>query len=305
MCAQQKYGKVSGNLETEVYGKMCSYTRNGKQFFRKAKSADKGEVAVGKRMGAMALANVNVVYKAMLPLLEDTMAINEKDERQKLFRSRNAKYCHFALTPEEVDKGGSIVNEYVVSKGNLPKIEIDEWGTSSIALPGIKKLDRFMKKGDVCKAILEGNKDWKEGDVLVFVRARQMMTDENVPIIDGAIIRMVMDVTDEEILGMAWPQDSMDVTDGKMSYSGGNEAVGYCWIHLRPADKAEKFGVEQYGDASTQQLKITNMQEIQAQYRTVERVKMAIEAWEKRRLEKKEKPKEKPKKTVEEMIKGW
>lgn len=305
MCARQKYGHMSGNLDTENLGTMCMYTRNGKQFFRKAKSPDKGEVSPAKRMITMANTNLNVIHKVFKPLVDDTMFPTNKEQRMGWFRKENAKYCHFALLPEEIDKGGCIVNTFVVSKGTLKKIEIDEWGTSSIELPGIEKLERFMSVGEVSKAILEGNEDWRPGDVLAFVRARQVWTMEDVPTIDGAVLKMTIDVEDSCLLGEVWPVDSMDVTDGRMAYSGGNEAVGYCWVHLRPSEHGKDFGVEDYADASTQQLKVVNCKEIQAKYRSKEQIERAMEAWEKRREERKEKQETRKKtKTVEDMLEG-
>lgn len=304
MCARVKYGKIKGNLQTEAYGGMCLYEKDGEQLTRKTKGADKGEVAIGKRMGALALSNVAMIYKVFLPLLEDSFPLG-KEERRNEFKRENMKYCHFALLPEEIDKGGCIVNTFVVSKGTLKKIEIDEWGTSSIELPGIEKLERFMSVGEVSKAILEGNEDWRPGDVLAFVRARQVWTMEDVPTIDGAVLKMTIDVEDSCLLGEVWPVDSMDVTDGRMAYSGGNEAVGYCWVHLRPSEHGKDFGVEDYADASTQQLKVVNCKEIQAKYRSKEQIERAMAAWEKRREERKEKQETRKKtKTVEDMLEG-
>lgn len=305
MCARQKGGKMSGDLETESAGKVCLYTKNGKQFIRKKKGEDKGEVKVGKRMGTMPLVNMNVVYKVMQPLLENTLFPNNKDERQRTFRKLNTKYCHYVLMPEELDKGGCLVNEYVVSQGTLAKIEIDEWGVSSIMLPGIEKLDRFMSVGEVSKAILAGNEDWQPGDVLVFVRARQVLAD-GVPTIDGAVLKMTINEADTCMLGEVWPVDAMGLEHGKMAYCGANEAVGYCWVHLRPSERAGAFGVEEYADASTQQLKVVNCAEFFAQYRTKERIEMAIAAWEKRRVERTKTKTKTKTKTVEEMLgSGW
>lgn len=296
---------MSGDLETESAGKVCLYTKNGKQFIRKKKGEDKGEVKVGKRMGTMPLVNMNVVYKVMQPLLENTLFPNNKDERQRTFRKLNTKYCHYVLMPEELDKGGCLVNEYVVSQGTLAKIEIDEWGVSSIMLPGIEKLDRFMSVGEVSKAILAGNEDWQPGDVLVFVRARQVLAD-GVPTIDGAVLKMTINEADTCMLGEVWPVDAMGLEHGKMAYCGANEAVGYCWVHLRPSERAGAFGVEEYADASTQQLKVVNCAEFFAQYRTKERIEMAIAAWEKRRVERTKTKTKTKTKTVEEMLgSGW
>lgn len=296
---------MSGDLETESVGKVCMYTKNGKQFIRKKKGEDKGEVKVGKRMGTMPLVNMNVVYKVMQPLLVDTLFPNNKDERQRTFRKLNTKYCHYVLLPEELDKGGCLVNEYVVSQGTLPKIEIDEWGVSSIMLPGIEKLDRFMSVGEVSKAILAGNAGWQDGDVLVFVRARQVLAD-GVPTIYGAALKMTINEADTCMLGEVWPVDAMGLEHGRMAYCGANEPVGYCWVHLRPSVHGKDFGVEEYTDASTQQLKVVNSKEFFAKYRTKERIEMAIAAWEKRRAEKTKAKTKTKTKTVEDMLgSGW
>lgn len=294
---------MSGNLDTKNLGPMCLYTRNGKQFFRKAKGPDKGEVSPAKRMITMANTNLNVIHQVLKPLVDDTMFPTDKEQRMGWFRKENAKYCHFALLPEEIDKGGCIVNTFVVSKGSLPKIEIDDWGVSSIMLPGIEKLDRFMSVGEVSKAILAGNEDWQPDDVLVFVRARQVLAD-GVPTIDGAVLKMPINEADTCMLGEVWPIDSMDIVDGRMAYCGANEPVGYCWVHLRPSERAGAFGVEEYADASTQQLKVVNCAEIHAKYRSKEQIEQAIAAWEKRRVERTKTKTKTKTKTVEDMLEG-
>lgn len=173
MARIHKNGTLSGLMGNAVL-KSC----NGVTFLYSRPVEVRNPQSRGQMLQRTKKQNIVNLYGIMKPALKDNFF--GKVGRQSdysMFVSCNLSQRPVYLTESEACfRSTQVVAPYVVAFGKLTPIEYHlegEWLVSNIQVGNMELTDKTMLM-DLGDSIITRNEDWKEGDVLEFIRCRQL-----------------------------------------------------------------------------------------------------------------------------------
>ncbi|NDV59319.1 hypothetical protein D0T85_14555 [Bacteroides sp. 519] len=130
------------------------------------------------------LGNVVAMYRALRKFMKkgfESKPANQSD--YNAFVSANMKASQVYLDAEVTSSGGGVVAPYIISKGTLQPIEVQETASglfvSDIALPAGFAITAATTITQLSAAIVKANGDWDYGDQLTIVRLDQYTNVDN------------------------------------------------------------------------------------------------------------------------------
>lgn len=152
-------------------GDITAYTdRNGRTVFRmRYNKAGKGIRTVEQQLVRARWHDVLNAYGQMKPFLTDSFTVKEpKQSNFNAFMANNMPISTAYLTREEAQKGGCVLEDFVISTGRLASISLEEKSgmlVSNIRLHGLSAIDDTTTIGQLSAAII-GDPTAVVGDVV-------------------------------------------------------------------------------------------------------------------------------------------
>ena len=203
-----------------------------------------------------------------------------------LFVQANYGVVTVWLTQRQVQSGACVLAPYMFSRGSLPMIAygLDAYGllVSDLKL-GELVIGEGTTVGEFSQALIDNNKDWREGDEITFLHAVQIIDPYlNEPRARMNSCRLVLDTTDTELLSNIVLASGFATVDCKLGMSNPLENAGAAWVHSRKradgghrvstqflfvvsdilsdytSDEAFQQSAESYGAQPTQRLRNEN-----------------------------------------------
>lgn len=161
-------------------GETTYYISGGQQIARQAlngsnfgETARRSDAQQKRRVLWANLVNFYKVSRNWMPKAFETKKRNQSDYNK--FMQLNINSARIALTKAEAEAGTCVVDQYIVSQGSLPSIEI-KWNTrcwvTNIAV-GDLEIDSSTTVADFSKALVDNNGNIRYGMQLSFVSYQQ------------------------------------------------------------------------------------------------------------------------------------
>lgn len=185
------------------------------------------------------LVNLYRANRSWMKYAFETKKVNQSEYNK--FMSLNVSSSRIYLAKDIAAAGGCVVDNYIITQGSLPSIEIsneDEYLFTNIYLPANFTLAQTTTVGEASRALLQANPALREGDQLsLIVMAQQSNNDTGYPYVVVRKFELIINSSSLAFFYNYMPIDyigSMDYGNNNCIYINvENKAGGYAMILSR------------------------------------------------------------------------
>lgn len=224
-------------------------------------------------------ANIVNLYKVLKPVMK--YAFEYKKRYQSDYNSLmsvNVSHSPVFLTKQEAQQGASIIADYQITQGSLPRIEYVKKNTGWQSNIALTNDDMYFQQSvsDFTKEVLSNNADYRLGDQLSLVVLVQVRGDEEqVPYAQLYKNEVILDTNNNDRLINYWNPAFFDVvkSDGRnyLMLKSGGQMCASTFIHSRTVSGKTYV--------SSQKLMYLGSEEIVDLYSTQEQYDAAIKSY--------------------------
>lgn len=218
-------------------GETTYYVNGGQQIARQAKNnsnyGDTARRSEAQQLRRIMWANLVNFYKASatwMPKAFETKKRNQTDYNK--FMQLNIGTAKIALTKDEAAAGACVVDEFTVSQGSLPTIELTQQltgYTTGIAL-GELTIEATTTIGQLTAAILANNSIYREGMQISFVNYTQSIDPLGIPRLVCRLYEVTLANESTELVRSYLPDFASTTIDGMLGCT--NQAVDGAFTYI-------------------------------------------------------------------------
>lgn len=218
-------------------GETTYYVNGGQQIARQARNnsnyGDTARRSEAQQLRRIMWANLVNFYKASatwMPKAFETKKRNQTDYNK--FMQLNIGAAKIALTKDEAAAGACVVDEFTVSQGSLPTIELTQQltgYTTGIAL-GDLTIGATTTIGQLTAAILANNSIYREGMQLSFVNYTQSVDPLGIPRLVCRLYEVTLISDSVELVRSYLPEFASTTIDGMLGCT--NQAADGAFTYI-------------------------------------------------------------------------
>lgn len=258
-------------------GQTTYYISKGQQVARQSRNdSNYGEAArrtLGQQERRVMWSNLVEFYKVSarwMPKAFETKGVGQTDYNK--FMAINVPSARIPLTKSQAEAGACVIDNFVISQGSLPSIEITQmtnsWKTN--LLIGSLTIGAATTVGEISLALINNNANCREGMQLSFASYQQTVDPLGTPRVNCRLYEFTLSSTDSSLVRDHIPALGCSSVDGAIGTSEDVPVGGFAWILSELQNGTLKV--------STQLLTVNNSTLI-AQYITEQQLTAAIESY--------------------------
>ena len=168
------------------------------------------------------------------------MAFESKTGRASdynMFVKYNSHRQPVYLTRQEIENGGCVAGEYMITQGSLTSIVVTGTGVNSVTDISLGSLIISDKTtvAEFATAVVQNNKDYNNHDQISYHRVWQHVNVQTqIPYCTADATKVTLDNKNNALLWSVVDKAGFQTVNGKLGHLPSDSADGaFCWVHTR------------------------------------------------------------------------